>query len=434
MSYHIDFNDLFKQTVIGALGLVPEVGGLISSIAGALWPDTPKDVEKPLDQLKDMVNAMMSTLIDQQHADNLRSLIDGLNEVLKDYASSTSDQERNNHMSWLLDESDMIRSQFFNDDRPWATLQYLVAFGTIRLGLLREKYLFYSAIYGTPDTNPAQHLKALQDEIEAFTKRTQDARAHAIEWRKSNIGITLPPKTQNIGVTTKYTWTVTDKYLNYSHDYFRQTHINGGPDPDEESNAHADYDGRISYCDTSYAQDLDDLLAPSISWPGFNPTVPFTPTPRAMYKYDILWKGVNTAGNKDFDDKDFAARYGPISRIIIHHGDWIDGIEVFYGGVSSGLRGHIGGSATDIILGDGEVVDAMGGSGSDYPIRCWFMTNLRRYAMGGMGPNGAKDSWYLDYFGGNPVQMGDYRIAYIGGKAGTGRVDQIRVAWLYYVN
>jgi len=436
MSFHLDWNDTFKATVVGALGLIPEVGGLISKIVASLWPDSQKDVF-PLDQIYDYINSMMSTIIDQQRVHELRSDINGLKENLHVYATATSQSERQSAIQFLLNECSLMRTQFFDESiSPHVTLTYLVAFGTIRLGLLREKYLFYETIYGQADSNRAKTLKDLTDEIAAFKARADQARAEAITWRKGCITIT-GPRTESVGLgISKYTWTVADTFAKYSRDWVRQEHINGPPSPDDQQAAQADYSTRQAQIDTEYAAGLDNFLDPARFWPGFDPTSAFTPTPRAVYNYNTLADGKNPGGNRDFDDRIFCAQHGALSKLIIYHGDWVDGIEAFYGGVSSGLRGARNGSPTTIDLGPGEAINVNGGTVGDYMTRWWVSTNLRpTQQLGGGGRSGTKDNFWIGYpYPNQPVQPGNYRIAYLAGKNAGNRVDQVRVAWLHYEN
>ncbi|KAI0540210.1 hypothetical protein GGR58DRAFT_499410 [Xylaria digitata] len=354
MGFHLDFNVGFKNVILAALSSVPEAGNFISAIADALWPATETPSDNPLLSLKDFVNSMMFKLLDQEKVEKLRDDINGLHEN-----------------PFACDE---LKSYFFDDDGlgPWATLTYLVAFGTIRLGLLREKYLHHEAIYDEPDRDLKITLKDLQDEIKAFIQKTLGC------WEQAMKCYT-------------YTWTVKDTAEDYSH-YQKVTHVLGEASPNEESAAHSDYDNRIQF-------------------------------------YNVLGKGINPTGNHDWDDGQFCETHAPLSAITIYHGDWIGGIEIWYGGVSSDLRGHKGGSPSSITLGPGEVITEMGGIDGDYVPRFWVKINLRKKLIGGGRGN---DNFYFTLGSPNPVQPGDGRLAYLAGKATGNRVDQIRPAWLRY--
>ncbi|KAF2973292.1 hypothetical protein GQX73_g335 [Xylaria multiplex] len=122
-------------------------------------------------------------------------------------------------------------------------------------------------------------------------------------------------------------------------------------------------------------------LKMNAAWTSFDPTNTNIPTRRPVYWYNPLGKGINPTGNHDWDDKQFCETRGPLSAITIYHSDWIDGIEVWHGGVSSGLRGHKGGSPSSITLGAGEVITETGGYDGDYIPRFWVKTNLRKELM-----------------------------------------------------
>ncbi|KAI0141537.1 hypothetical protein GGR57DRAFT_509188 [Xylariaceae sp. FL1272] len=383
-TFHLDFNEIFKQAIINALGLVPEVGGFIAAMTDALWPSNKPAAEQPMEQLMAYVNSMMFKLLDQLAIEKPRDDINGMHDNLKGYVNATSDQERQDKMKYLLNISDTYRSQFYDDNRPWATLTYLVAFGTIRLSLLREKYLHYEKIYGVPDGNPALTLQNLNDEIAAFTQKVNDSRDYAHQWRLDCIHITDPPTEERNGpLSWIFTWTVTDKAEDYSKLYQKITHPVGDPIPNDEGAAKADYSNRINFANTTYVSGLEELLAPSVNWPYFDPTSPYTPTPLPSYWFWPIGDGVNPGGNKDWDDRNFYLEHGPTTAVTIYHGDWVDGIEVWYGGVSSGLRGQKGGSPSSITLGPDEIITTMGGITASYVPKFWISTNLRSGQVGG---------------------------------------------------
>ncbi|EPS39955.1 hypothetical protein H072_6317 [Dactylellina haptotyla CBS 200.50] len=432
MAFHLDFNNIFKATVVGALGLIPEVGSLISKLVAAIWPDSETNAF-PLDQLMDYINSMMSDLIDQQRAHELRVAVNGLQEMMKSYVTATSQQERMSSMQALLNQSTYLLSSFFGESiSPQATMTYLVAFGTIRLGLLREKYLFYETIYGQPDGNPAKTLHDLVDEILAFQKRADESRRVAIEWRKNCITI-KGPKTSSVGLgINQYVWVVKDSFLRYSREYVKREHINAPPSPNEEQDAKTDYERRQKDVDTIYTAGLDEFLDPARFWPGFDPTKSFTPASREVWEYNVLADGANPGGNRAWDDREFYIKHGPITRLDIYHGDWIDGVEVWYGGVSSGRRGGGGGTRTQIDLRPGEAININGGTVGSYMIRWWVSTNFRTERMGGGGRSGTKDNFWIGYPYSSAVEPVHRRLAYLQGRAAGNRVDQIRIAWLHY--
>ncbi len=105
---------------------------------------------------------MVRDLLDQQAVITLRDSINGLHTGLDAYARATSAPQRDDKFKAVLSATDLLRAQFIDNQRPWVTLTYLVTFGTIRLGLLREEYLFYQAIYGLMDPKPLVTISYLK--------------------------------------------------------------------------------------------------------------------------------------------------------------------------------------------------------------------------------------------------------------------------------
>ena len=105
-------------------------------------------------------------------------------------------------------------------------------------------------------------------------------------------------------------------------------------------------------------------MAPAIFWDRFKLGNEKQATDRAIMEYQNPF-GTGTAGGMAYwNDKGFYEQYGATAKVILHAWDRIDGIEIFYGGVSSGLRGTAGGTPRVLDVAAGEYVIGVAGNGS----------------------------------------------------------------------
>ncbi|RYC62984.1 hypothetical protein CHU98_g3210 [Xylaria longipes] len=430
-----NFNNALRDLVATTVGYTPVIGDFVALLTSTLWPDNSPSL---LDQVEEYVDTKMKQLIDQSKVDAFRSSINALQYKLQDAGKATSDRERFERFQDVIDESNTIRGTLSDDHgnlQPVATLlpgslPYFITFGTVRLSVKLYEYVNYEKIYGTNE-NPAQTLQDLLDEINAFSSVAYDFPREILNSRKKYI--TKVESKQYISANEYNTrWEVKDTFINYSRVYNENDFITGGKH--ERLNAIVSYEGLIADVETEFSADVDALVAAASYWYTFNPALANDPVSRRpVYTFNTLSNGLGEA-TKEFDDKMYFERFGAINSITIWGGDWIDGIEVFYGlnRVSGGLHGRRGGSPTTINISEGEVITGIGGTVGDWMVAFWIKTNLRRDPIGAHGPPGNKDNFTHPYNGTDPVSGS--QLAYFRGRAGDTRVAQLRVAWVRYVD
>ncbi len=77
-----DWNYIAEQAVAGVLGLVPEVGSLLSAMVYILWPEGQDDVWS---EIEDQVEALIDQELTQHIQEEVDSTLAGLEIVLQDY-------------------------------------------------------------------------------------------------------------------------------------------------------------------------------------------------------------------------------------------------------------------------------------------------------------------------------------------------------------
>ncbi|KAI1770393.1 hypothetical protein F4818DRAFT_433384 [Hypoxylon cercidicola] len=239
-----------------------------------------------------------------------------------------------------------------------------------------------------------------------------------MQFRKNSTSVTEDSST-TIGSQYNHIITVTDTLTGYSKRYHEEPTV--FTERHERPQAETDKKNPLVECDTfANTRCFDPIIGAGCK-----------PPLRPVYNYSVLGSGIDSSTSR-FDDKSFSEQFGPITRVTLHAGSWIDGIEVFYGGRSSGLRGTIGGLPLTLHLTENEVITEMGGNvGDSHVVAFWIRTNFGN-EIGGRGPPGTKDNFYLTYGSPNPVRPYNTRVAYFSGMYQSTRIDQLKVGWASY--
>jgi hypothetical protein len=351
----LSINNLLKSAVSGVVGLIPEVGGVLSKVVGTLWPDEkPKTLQ--WDEIREGMKTIAQGLIDEDRAKKLHADISKLLEHLKTYDQTSFDIEMKGAvfttiLSWFEDH----KSDFIENATPWKNIQDFVQLGTLHLAFLHHQLHEWDRIWPRDKgKDTSVHKKSLDETCNLYVAAAKMIREKCIEWRFQQIQITA---WENDGM----------RNLVYGQDKKRTVRDNFRDPPiiHEIRSSAADDSGRImgetvsrkyhqNFCDhvdIVYRQQVDDILSPALLWPLFKetPGTSHTITREVTWTTDIMGSGMSR-GMTHFNDKAFAEQNGAISRIELHGHDRVDGIEVWYGGVSSGLRGCKERSGHSVVL------------------------------------------------------------------------------------
>ncbi|KAK2472724.1 hypothetical protein H9L39_14899 [Fusarium oxysporum f. sp. albedinis] len=327
LQYNNIFNDTFnaknvnkalKVTTGAGIKFVPVVGGLLSGLLSALWPD-PENKGLVWEDIEDKVKVMT----------------EGLHKVMRDYLDQESGSvEKGQYFTSLVTALSHDQPFYFDDKTPCDNLAYFVSVGTLQLTVLREQHLFYSQIYGHEDHQAAKHKKDLEDAAKKYlTARNQiDAgyfNANAVSLKNPLRKVDELFKWDDMSPLGKYKFQCRRKQFQ-------------------------------TWLDTGYKAQVEALLSPSFSWPLYFPTphadlrsensahvdggqITDTTVRRLMMDYPgWMGDGANLSIGYDvcyFDHEDLFRKQGPITTVILHAGDRLDGIELWYGDQRADIRG-----------------------------------------------------------------------------------------------
>ncbi|MFL6283477.1 MAG: jacalin-like lectin, partial [Pyrinomonadaceae bacterium] len=350
----------------------------------------------------------------------LEQKLDGIRKTIILYQeTSIGSPQKGQYFTNVLSALAQAEPNFFDPRDPQKVLTYFVALGTVKLTMMREQALFYKEIYGTADLDKDKHLENLKKTIKDYKAAGDKSRAKALEWR---LGLIRLEHRQEhpigvLGPTTTDIWSVVDSFDGGGGSWQRNSLTGGDPDP--EGNARRELERRTSLVRDQYSAELDSFLAPAYLWPYLDPTNPDKPKRKAVVTADGFYGGTKESA---FDDNPGGQ---PITRIVVHAGSRVDGVEVFYGGKSGGLHGKRGGNTFALDLQPGESVVGVYGRSGAVLDSLYFETD-RGHILGGGGRGGGGE-WRAD-----PPEGTDATLMKISGFQGSGHLEGIKLHWQYW--
>lgn len=397
----------FGSVVSGVVTLIPEVGGVISGIVKFLWPNlnNPEDV---WNDVKAQAKALLQDLLDEQKAADMEKRLQGLGLLLTDYVTtSLGTPQKGQRFTQILGELDLDEPYFFDQTSPEKTLTYFVNLGTIEIAVLREQYEHYAEIYSTPgnpvsDPDQGTHLQILQARIKRYCDAANQARARAMEWRKSLVSIEVTGKS-----LTGTCYNVVDRYDGW---HTAENNYDLGE-------VQSDHDKRVKIVENQYGAALDILLFPMRIWRYFDPKTPEHP------KLTALYYAAGPFGGKTGTPFTDSPGDEAVTEILVRSGTRVDGIQLTYGETKGPLHGGSSGSPTSIALEPDETIIAAYGKYGDTVDQMFFRTSKGR-EVGGGGPGGV--SWSSIAPGENPT------LAHIAGIQGSSSLESITLYWVDY--
>jgi hypothetical protein len=406
-------SDGMKNLVAGIAGSTPEIGSALKGLVQFLWADGQGEVMK---QMRDYVEVLVKELIEQSYVKQLENHLTTLRTDLDSYTKAALGKQKSDFFSGVLLKLNDAEPYFFDQNNPQSRLPYFVALGTIALTTLREEYLFYEQIYREPDGRRTDRLADFKTKLAAYLKAAEVSRARALTWRLGKI--TTDHQVEHpwgvLGPTTTDIYIAQDSYSGWR--FSQQYNSLTGGEPRAEANRNEAYQKHREQITAQFGAELDAYLTPSYLWKYLDPSQTAQPTRTKKELVDGPFGGRKYTRFED-------AGGAPITRIVVQAGTRLDGLEIFYGGVSGGLHGWAGGHRIDVTLEPGEQVVAVYGTSGEVLHGIWFETNLGRTIGGGGGGNG----WSTDAPDNLHAVMS--RIA---GYQGSKHIDGVSIHWEYY--
>jgi hypothetical protein len=411
--------DPIRDSVLSLVGLIPEAGGGVKFLLGLLWKDAGGSL---LEQVRDYVRSVVKQMIDEEFLNNLAKDMEGIKNVIQQYALATPGADKGQWMTSMLQKLEAAQPNYFDQRAPEKTLPYFLTLGTMHLSALRERYDNFEQLYGKKPDNPAQLLKDLQDRVTLYVNGANTARVKTLEWRLKYIEFYSKVAYVN-GSPHHDVFIVEDKY-----DDFRHVADTGQIDR-SRAEGQAVFEERKRQVTEAFNAELDALFGPALVWKYVNPALTTRPQVVRVTAASGLFGGQRGTA---FGPESVVAQDIPITEIGVNlnaAGDRVLGLRIArgMGGTNSWGNCASAGAYRTHTLRDGEFITAAygthGGPGDPLYSLC-FVTSKGHIVGGGRRDIGTQ--W------GSEAPIGaDTRFGTVFGWASGERIEGLGFKWTY---
>ncbi len=155
-----DVNNISRDLIILGLKQIPEVGGILSGLCSALWPETKEDVWSEIKgQVEALVNQKISELVYQQVQEDLTGLNNNTNEYLWSLQNSQVPTYISEKWNFLNGEFLQQLPHFQSSGNEMLLLPLFTQFANLHISLLRDGSM-YGKNWGWSDVE-VNHTKNL---------------------------------------------------------------------------------------------------------------------------------------------------------------------------------------------------------------------------------------------------------------------------------
>jgi hypothetical protein len=181
-----DWNDEAKTTVVAALNLIPEVGGILSGLVSIFWGGT--DVWS---QVKDQVEALINQKLDEGEVSTAQGQLNGLNNVLTTYKQEIKDGATGQKMyaNWTptIDLLNDTIAQFAKTGYETILLPFYAQIGNMRLATQRDVVIAGKS-WNRSESEQATDIENLKKYISEQIEHVQTVYANHIVDIVSGVG------------------------------------------------------------------------------------------------------------------------------------------------------------------------------------------------------------------------------------------------------
>jgi Ricin-type beta-trefoil lectin domain-like len=411
--------DPIRDSVLSLLNLIPTAGGGVKFLVGLFWPETDGSL---VDQIRDYVRNIARQMIDEEYLSNLAKDMEGIRNVIRQYAQATPGGDKGQWMTSMLQKLEASQPYYFDQRAPEKTLPHLLTLGSMHLSALRERYDNFEQLYGKKPDKPAVLLKDLQVRVKLYVDGAKTARDKTLEWRLKYIELSKQMTYVN-GQAHHDVFVVEDRY-----DGFRHVADTGHLES-SRAEGNAVYEERKRQVTESFNAELDALFGPALVWKYINPELKDPPkVVRVTSKSGLFGakKGTEFSGEK------LAAANIPISEIGINlnaAGDRVLGLHINRGsgGMSTWGAYAAQGNKRTHTLAKGEVIAAAYGThgGPGDPLYSLYFVTNKGHIVGG-GRRDIGKPW-----GSEPPTGAETQFETVFGWASAERVEGLGFSWSY---
>jgi hypothetical protein len=413
--------DYVREATLGLAGLIPTVGGGLKVLLGGLW--APEDQLSQLwERMKEYVDMKINAAIEKQAQEDLKDIISGKLEALKEILWPTADSTRASNFDALVQS--LVTDQTYFKNKPKERLLYVLGYGTLFIAMRKANAYHYQEFHGVAPAGPVftQNKEALKETIKSWgeqvalkKKELLDARMALIKDRRDY----RETVSKREGTTLAYFSEALDTYdgwkMTWSLNYYRES------DNDYKEHAENAVVQRRKQVKVQYETMLDEFIRISRFWKYLNPEEP-------AYVPVTVSKEVGYFGGPYHHNGFKGVEKSSIQKIVVHsnNGGYVCGIEIFYTSkaVSDGLKGAKGNHTEELMLREGEYITSVHGYMNRFVQGVWFTSQLGNTVGGGV-----RDA---TYFSADLADSFNARLVNISGSINNGNtLERLSFHWEY---
>jgi hypothetical protein len=375
-----------------------------------------------INQIRDYVRSVAKQMIDEEFLNNLTKQMEGIKNVVTQYALATPGADKGNWMTSMLATLEAAQPNFFDLRAPEKTLPHFLTLGTMHLSALRERYDKFEELYKKKHDNPAEQLADLQKRVKLYVGGAATARQKTLEWRLKYIEFSQ--QVVYVGGQPHHdVFVVEDKYDGFLH----------VADTGQIARSRAEglevFEERTRQVTEAFSAELDSLFGPALVWKYINPALTEKPrNVRVTTKSGLFGAKRGTA----FEGEKVPASDIPITEIGIltnPAGDRVQGMRITRGSGGVNAWGSFSGRGNDHrhSFRRGEVITAAYGNhgGPGDPLYSLYLVTSKGHIMGG-GRRDIGTAW------GSEAPIGsDTQFETCFGWASTSQIEGLGFKWTY---
>ncbi|MGV3603039.1 MAG: RICIN domain-containing protein [Dyadobacter fermentans] len=410
---YAEVNELIRTGALGLIGLIPDGGGALKFLVGLFWTEHNKLADL-WDQMKSYVDVRVRELLKEAQLKQLREMLAGQLKVLNEIKNSPG--LKGTKLEDVILKIVEKEPHFLEQSKE--VLPYMVGLGTIMITLRHMMVANYRDLFGKdPDQETLDSNKAkLRSSIKEYSDAVNKSKVELLEWRMSHIKERNDDQQAGVGWTS----TVRDTYDGWSMEW--HIYENGNGDEDYKVRAQNAVQQRRNQIRTQYECELNEFLRAAKFWPYFDPG-------SATYRETVIKKEVGSFGGP-YSHNPFTGVDGqPITKIIAHsnNASTLCGLEVFYDGRSSGLKGARGTNSSSIVLEEGEYITSVYGYLRNIIEGVWFITQKgNTVGAGNRAPHYARHLFCADI-----ADSFNPKLAKISGSYNGDTIEHLTFHWEY---
>lgn len=396
-----------------------------SALIGLFWSEQ-EDSAHVWALIENYAISLVNKSIDAQAVKQLAGRLDGYKSAVNFYAAEAyGSPEKGALLDALIVAMNVDRAAFTDRASLDKTFSMFTVYGTLYLAALAERAFYYEQVFGKKDSAAALHLEQFNKALKEFTDTAQAMFDELYAWRFSQLAISEWRSDQVTYYLSE--WTLVDRYDNFRRTRTQSGNGAGFRGPDARWAIENIYAMRAEEIRRDFVESLQGLLAVAQLWKYLDPSQPRPQSRVIDQPYGLFGGDYGRVPGTGFSATPPSAT-SRITQIKISHDAVVEGLEVFYDGVSAGRRGAFkaGKKSSELTLEADETIVEVSGRAGDFLDHVKFVTSKGRVLEGGGGTGQpfktvGHESWK------------DAALSGVGGRADDRRIVSLELRWRHTV-